>query len=364
MDKLKVLIADDTIVYRKILAEAVEGTGLGVVARSASNGAIALEWLKQGGVDVVLLDVFMPEVDGIEALKVIKREYPDIVVIMISSGGSDNAAVTLEALKLGAMDFILKPSEASYDKNMDRIRNQLQVLFAQIKIKRFSASPVQAYADSMLQSSKDVKLHAITSSPVKPIINKWAGADLVLVASSTGGPAALETVFGAFPASFKKPVLVVQHMPPEFTRILAETLDRKYQIKAVEGKNEDFVSNNQIIIAPGGFHMEVVSRGNEKVIALNSQPFVNGVRPAADVLFTSVAKAYEGKNILAVILTGMGNDGAQGVAELKRRCNCICLTQTEASCVVYGMPRCVAEAGLSDEAVDLKDMGARILQLV
>ncbi|MCX7712001.1 MAG: chemotaxis-specific protein-glutamate methyltransferase CheB [Clostridia bacterium] len=360
MEKLKILIADDSAVYRRVLSEAVEGTGLGIVARTASNGVIALEWLRQSDFDVVLLDLFMPELDGIETLRAIKKEKPETEVIMISSLSTDNAEVTLKALELGAIDFIVKPSESSYEKNMDRVKNFLKVLLTQIQVRKCNSSANRAMV------REPVKPQVMIESRVTHHAagQQWTGADLVVIASSTGGPAALETVFSGMNPNFNKPILIVQHMPPEFTRILAETLEKKYHLKVVEGSEGMPVREGQTIIAPGGYHMEVQDEGKSKVIRLKDTPYVNGVRPAADVLFNSVAKAYEGKRVLSVVLTGMGSDGAKGVAELKQRCKCRCITQSESSCVVYGMPRSVFEAGLSDEVADLKDVSKRIQQLV
>ncbi|HYE82406.1 MAG TPA: CheB methylesterase domain-containing protein [Clostridia bacterium] len=189
--------------------------------------------------------------------------------------------------------------------------------------------------------------------------------ELVVIASSTGGPTALDTVFSQLPADIKVPILIVQHMPPEFTGVLAQTLCKKYSLDVKEGSDGDRVEPGRIIIAPGGMHMTVSSSkgfGNE--IRLLNTPYVNGVRPSADVLFSSVAKEYKGKGVLAVVLTGMGNDGTQGIREMKEECNCYCITQSESSCVVYGMPKCVYEAGLSDEVGELKEIAFRMYQIV
>lgn len=334
--KLKVLVVDDSAVYRKILSTAVENTGLAQVEHTASNGSLAIERLQHGKYDVVLMDVNMPELDGIETLKMIKNRWPETHVVMVSSNGGKNAKTTLEALAGGALDFILKPLEQDYDKNLEIVTSFLKVLFTQIQVKimgtRKAAEPVKCI---------ETKVSTRT---------RITGVDMVLVASSTGGPAALEKVFTGFGTNFYKPILVVQHMPPDFTRVLAESLDKKSEMKFIEGKEGDAIRAGQAILAPGGFHMEI-AKGNQssKKICITSGNYVNGVRPAADVLFKSVAQEYQGARILAVILTGMGSDGLEGIRELKKKCLCYCITQSEESCVVYGMPRSVKEAGLSDE---------------
>lgn len=188
--------------------------------------------------------------------------------------------------------------------------------------------------------------------------------DLVVIASSTGGPIALDNVFSQLPTDINVPILIVQHMPPEFTSILAQTLNRKYNLDVKEGSDGDIMKPGRVLIAPGGMHMIVSSsKGFGKEIRLMDTPFVNGVKPSADVLFHSIAREYKDKGILAIVLTGMGSDGTQGIREMKEECNCYCITQSENTCVVYGMPKCVYEAGLSDEVAELKEIAFRMYQI-
>lgn len=361
------IVADDSNVYREILMRAVNETGMADVLFAASDGREAVSWLKLEVADVVLLDVFMPEVDGLEALKIIKRDYPNIDVIMISSNSVHSAELTMEALNNGAIDFILKPTDTDYDKSTEIIKNHLQTLFIQTKNKKLKNS-----ADAV-KKTKELESRSISITKVKTndsvIINKFdksklTNLDLILVASSTGGPSALEKVFTGFSSDLNIPVLVVQHMPPKFTRSLSESLNRKCKISVKEGCDNDLVQKGQIIIAPGGYHMVVKHEGANFVIKTETTPYVNGVRPAADILFNSVADIYKNKNILIVVLTGMGSDGKNGVMQLKQKCNCYCITQSEKSCVVYGMPKSVYQAGLSDEVVDLDNISKRIQEIV
>ncbi|MTV48888.1 chemotaxis-specific protein-glutamate methyltransferase CheB [Heliobacillus mobilis] len=370
MEKLKVLVADDTLVYRKILTHAVESTGLATVEFTASNGLLAMERIRHNKLDVALLDMFMPEMDGLAVLEQIRNEHPHIAVILISGRGPDNASATVRALSLGALDFILKPEESDANKSMEKLKSQLQALFAQIKIKKLS-SDKESSALTREQTQKPLSValpvakERTTASLSINQKRKFNGVDLVVIASSTGGPVALEKVCQQLPANFSIPVLVVQHMPADFTRILAQSLSRKCQLPVVEAGEGELVRPGKIMIAPGGLHMTVQpGKGASKVIKLNNSPLVNGVRPAADVLFESLAQGCKRDRILAVILTGMGNDGLRGVTEMKLHCDCYCLTQSEKTCVVYGMPRSVAEAGLSDEAVDIEEIAARINRLV
>ncbi len=370
MKKLRVLIVEDTAVYRRVLSRAVEITGSAVVACTAANGLIALDCMKKDEIDVVLMDVFMSEMNGIEALKIIKKDYPATYVIMISTGSSNNAKMTLEALEAGAMDFILKPTVPGSENNAKIIANRLQLLFAQIKVKKQSMQTEGSLQESIkkkhLRVNEDTKAKGkedddkinIVGTPVPSHI------DLILIASSTGGPAALESVCSGLDKSLNCPVLIVQHMPPRFTKMMAESLGRKCELKISEGKENDPIEKGNIVIAPGGLHMCVKMVNGSAVLKMEDTPNVNGVKPSADVLFSSVAREYKGKNILAVVLTGMGSDGKIGVNELKNTCNCYCITQSEETCVIYGMPRSVYEAGLSDEVSDIGSIATRINEII
>jgi two-component system, chemotaxis family, protein-glutamate methylesterase/glutaminase len=352
LEKLRVLLADVSVTSRKITADAVERTSLGAVVHTAPNSSIALEWLQQCVMDVVLLGASMAGQDDLNLLSMIKASQPDVEVIILSDGSPGSAEVTIKALELGAFDFILKTEESDIKKNVEKIRNQLDVLFAQIKVKKYSTADVKKSKATDELNRMELK---------KPLFDK---PELVLIASSTGGPAALEIVFKQLPVNFPVPILVVQHMPAEFTAIFAHNLDKVSELDIVEAIDGCALKNGQAVIAVGGSHMTVIrSDCNDAAISLDKSPYVNGVRPSADILFNSVAKAFEGKNILAVILTGMGNDGMQGVSELKSKCNCYCMTQSESTSIVYGMPRCVSEMGLSDETVDIGDVAGRICRL-
>jgi len=361
LEKLRVLVVDDSSLDKKILVQAVESTGLGQVEHTASSGPIALERLKQRSMDVVLLKVLMPEVKATDTLEVIRKEYPHICVIMVSDGEADSAADTVKALEMGALDFILRLPEVDPEKNVVKIKNHLQGLFTQIMTVKYTSSITPA--GTVAEPARPA--FYAPAAPTEQVAGKKAlsGVDLVVIASSTGGPVALETICKNLPAGFSKPVLVVQHMPAEFTRKLAQSLDKKCALPVVETE-EDLVKPGRVMIAPGGVHTTVIRSGSSKVIKLKATPPVNGVRPSADVLFRSVARAYQGERILAVILTGMGSDGVSGIKEMKKTCDCYCLVQSEKTCVVYGMPGNVVSAGLADEVEDLNMIPSRLLQIV
>ncbi|MEN1759365.1 chemotaxis-specific protein-glutamate methyltransferase CheB [Anoxynatronum sibiricum] len=367
MAKLKVLVVDDTIIYRKILSQAVEDTGLCQVSKTAPNGAIALDWLKQRSFDVVLLDVFMPEIDGLETLKQIKMDYPHIDVIMISSDGSESVKNTMKALELGALEFILKPTGGDENHNIASITRMLKILFAQIQIRQMSrrTSDGESHSNTAhvkanrLLDQRQVPRQLAVQQPTNKQKGSWR-ADMVLIASSTGGPVALERLFSSLPHELNIPMLIVQHMPKHFTRVLAQTLNNKTRLKVMEAENEMEMNASSAIIAAGGFHMSVVQSGGKRKVQLLDTAHVNGVKPAADVLFKSIAESCQGQRVLVVILTGMGSDGTAGIARMQESCEVYCITQNEETCVVYGMPRSVEEAGFSDESLPIDQIAERI----
>lgn len=358
MEKLNVLIMDKSIFYKKILAQAVESTGLGVVKHTASNEDLARERLKQGKTDVVLMDLSDPN-QFTENQYNLRKEHPGVFLILMAPSGSGTAAKKLLSPDAGVIGFIEKPAVNCAEKSVESIKGRLQGLFTQIMTwKLTSRDSGRALAKPSGQAEAPAK--SIQPAPKK----RLSGVDLVVMASSTGGPGALEAVCKDLPADFGKPILVVQHMPGELTPKMAQSLDRKCRLPVVEARDGDPVKPGRILIAPGGLHMTLqASAGPEPVVGLESTPPVNGVRPSADVLFRSVASAFRNRRILAVILTGMGSDGTLGLREMKKYCDCYCLTQSEKSCVVYGMPRSVVDAGLSDDAPDISGIAARILQI-
>ena len=363
IEKLRVLVVDDDIIYRKILSAAINATGMAVATQTASNGIIALERLAQQSFDVVLLDVVMPEKDGLMTLKEIKRNNQGIYVIMISSEGPKSASNTIKALTNGALDFILKPSEDSLEKNIATLQSTLQAIFFEIKVKIIGTSNAQ---QALLSSYNVNSMPGITDVKEKEIkkfksVPAHGELDLVVIAASTGGPEALGVIISSLPENFTVPILLVQHMPENFTDIMAKSLNRNSLLPVREARMGEAIAPSQVLLAPGGKHMSIkVINENNTSIQLEDTPLVNGVRPAADVLFRSIAEAYCGKNVLAIILTGMGCDGKKGVLAMKQQCHCYCITQSERTSAVYGMPYCVVEAGLSDEIMDLKQIPERI----
>lgn len=353
---LAVLIIDDSMVYRKLFADAARQTGMVGQVQTVADGLKALEMLAAQHYDVVLLDVFMPGINGLVTMDIIAGRYPALPVIMTSSGSKLGVDLTIQALERGALDFFIKPAEPNAQRNLQLITEYLESVFLQLIRKTSLRRP---RSQSRAEAPK-----MVPAQPINQAAWKRRGADLIAIASSTGGPGALRSVLGAFNVRLSKPVLLVQHMSAGFTRSLADNLNKECLMEVREASHNDDIRRGVVYLAPGSMHMGL-GRGEtgQMRIKLLDSAFVNGVKPAADVLFDSVSRFYAGGNILAVILTGMGVDGTEGVRAMKSACNCYCISQNEASSVVYGMPRSVYEAGLSDEVLPLETIGSRIIQL-
>lgn len=357
---LKILIVDDSSVFRKVLKGIVISTGVAQVIYTACDGIEALDSLKYSDVDIVLLDIVMPKLGGFATLKVITDKYPNIKVIIVSGISDNNIKLTMEALSSGAIDFIKKPN--SDGVGIQKIKSDLKLIFNQILIDKNTKNTLNILDNE--KSYNKNKLREATLNIRKLRQSNYINPDIILIATSTGGPAALEKIFKFIKGNINIPILVVQHMPSEFTKSLAQSLNNICELKVVEAHNEDIIENGKVFIAPGGLNMSVVSRNGSIVINTEPSSNIKEARPSADFLFKSVANVYRGKRVLAVVLTGMGSDGTEGVKTLKACCECYCITESETSCVVYGMPRCIEEAKLSDASIHISDIGEKINTLI
>jgi two-component system chemotaxis response regulator CheB len=356
-ERIRVLVVDDSVVIRRLVTHALQQDPLLEVVGTASNGAIAMQRIPQFNPDVITLDIEMPEVNGLETLRRVRREYPHLRVIMFSTLTERGTAITLEALTLGADDYVAKASnEGSLDRSMERLREELVP-----KIKQFfhiagqaraMAQPVQPSPSSSSSAWRGAA--TLQTMQVRPKV--------VVIGVSTGGPTALGSILPKLPAEFPLPVLVVQHMPPLFTRFLAERLQASCLLAVEEASHGQPVTGGKIMIAPGDFHMKVDSNGSAVRVALDQSPHQNSCRPAVDALFASIAEVYGGAAV-AVILTGMGQDGLRGARILKAQGARI-LAQDEASSVVWGMPGAVVAAGLADRVLPLDQVVPEILSFV
>lgn len=356
MPKIRVLIVDDSVVIRKILSDELATDPAIEIAGVAANGRIALQKIPQVNPDVVTLDIEMPEMDGLETLKAIREIYPKLPVIMFSTLTEKGGAATLDALSFGANDYVTKPA------NVGKITEARQAVRIQMteKIKGLCgrAHPEVLSTPALHHVPARVNLSAPQTRPHTP--NQRI--DIVAIGVSTGGPNALAEIIPALPGDFSVPIVIVQHMPPLFTKLLGERLDAKSALQVKEAEEGDAVESGRVLIAPGDYHMELASSPNGATVQLHQGPPENSCRPAVDVLFRSVASRYKA-NVLAVILTGMGRDGLLG-CELMAEEGATIFAQDEESCVVWGMPGFVVQAGLAHRVLPLGQMAGEITRRV
>ena len=378
---INVLIVDSDAAVRQIISRVIAVLPDIQSVDSAINGRVAIAKLKNKEIDLVLLELAPPETEGLETLKAIKASFPGAFVVMVSQSQGNNTDNVVKALEIGALDFVNKLI-LNDDNSQREFRLRLLTIIGLIqsrknmqRVKSFSY-PMSDMGKRNPTSEKKIELPAKALSPT-PVEKAWprkktafimSRVDIVVIAASTGGPNALVKVIPALPGNLGVPVLIVQHMPPVMTDFLAKSLDEKSSLHVKEAVEGEVILANTVYIAPGGKHMTVFKENGEgsgnsiKYIRLNDAPPENSVRPSADVLFRSIPGAY-GVNILSVIMTGMGNDGMRGVQKMKEE-GCYCLSQSEETCVVYGMPKAVDMAGLSDENVPLEHLAERIGEVV
>lgn len=350
----RVLVVDDSVVFRTQISNALsQQPGIEVVG-TAAHGRIAIQKLEQTSVDVVTLDMEMPEMSGIDVLREIKKRGFKVRVIIFSSQTHRGAEAALKALQEGADDVIAKPSGSglTFETAAQAIGSVLvpKVLqFTQPVASSPSAPGGSTTKEIIDEILRPTVAKAYSPSPKKDLAR--VNPLVLAIGSSTGGPAALEKIFELLNGPVSMPILITQHMPPVFTEILARRLGELSGIPAGEAKNGEPLRPNHIYVAPGDYHMLVEGTPQDARIVLNQSPQRNSVRPAVDYLFESVASVY-GASSLGVVLTGMGEDGLVGARELRRLGGAV-LIQDKASCVVFGMPGAIYAADEYDQVSDL-----------
>ncbi len=363
-DPIRVLIVDDTVTYRRIISNVLAGIPGVEVVGTASNGKIALEKIERLKPDILTLDLEMPVMDGLEMLRQLKNAGSEVGAIVLSASTTDGAKATVAALSLGAFDFVLKPTGGTPEENMETLRDKLRP-----KIENFDRTRLihkilhgkeahatrrtTAPAAAQKKSGIAERMHRIAAAKTP---------EVVALGISTGGPKSLTRMLPNLPASLAVPVLIVQHMPPIFTKSMANDLDNRCALSVCEAADGQSVEPGNVYIAPGGKQMKIEREDGTTLIRITDDPPENSCRPSVDYLFRSVAEIY-GARALGVIMTGMGSDGSKGCRQMKQRGASI-IAQDEATCVVFGMPRKPIEQGIADVVAPLDGIASEITRLV
>lgn len=336
---LKVLIVDDSTVFRTQVSAALASVPTIQLVGAAANGKLALAILREKAVDLAIVDLEMPEMNGLELLEEVTRLKLPVRMIMFASTTKSSATSSLKALNRGAFDFVLKPQSPDASAPLDhasvgeRIRH---VLLPKI---------------TLVESMEVLKFQLAGISRWPVIDWKRFSPQAIVIGCSTGGPPALEKIFTGFAKKIKLPIFIVQHMPPVFTAAMAERLAQISGLAVVEAKDQEMVQSSGVYLAPGGYHMRLKRAGGVVRIHLDQEAPRHSVRPAVDPLFETASEIY-GANLLGVVLTGMGEDGRDGSVALKTKGGAMVIQDSQ-SCVVYGMPRAVYDAGAYDRQCDL-----------
>lgn len=370
--KIRVLVVDDSAFMRKVITDMIHQQKEIEVIDTAKNGQEAIDKIVKLKPDVVTLDIEMPIMDGLTALERIMDSSP-LPVIMLSSLTKEGADATIRSLELGAVDFITKPSSV-FKINTDDVKNEL--LSKIVMASKISMRPKLNI--KKLPETKKEKEDAMTKSSIKPSTEvifsgnessqrKGLGGNridkIVAIGTSTGGPRALQSVIPKIPGNVNASFLVVQHMPPGFTKSLAERMNTLSELNVKEAEHGDVLKPGWVYIAPGDYHLKLKRTGQDYTIQLSQDDLVSGHRPSVDAMMYSIADLRI-SNVVGVIMTGMGADGAKGLARVKQDNKGFVIAQDEESCVVFGMPKSTIQLGVVDRVVTLTDIANEIVRAV
>jgi two-component system chemotaxis response regulator CheB len=375
-DKIRVLIVDDSAVMRRIIMTSLMKHPDIEVIGTAANGLLAIESIKRLNPDVVTLDVEMPQMDGITALREIRKTHPSLPIVMFSSTTQRGASATMDALTYGASDYVGKPQASSDPTEAYRVLEEnlipkIKALCQRATGENKKAVSIKERGAARREALSFPPTEKVTtlatpqsSSSASPKVVRPEGRPLypvnaLCIGVSTGGPAALMKIFELWRTPLPVPIFIVQHMPPKFTTLLAARLTEIGVMLVQEPYNGQEALAGQAYLAPGGYHLELRQKGTKVLMYLNEDPPENSCRPAVDVLFRSAAKVY-GQSLLAVVLTGMGYDGLRGAEDIIRS-NGVVLAQDEATSVIWGMPGAIAQADLAEKILPLEAIPDEIL---
>ena len=351
----KILVVDDSALMRRVLCDIINSDERFEVQDRAVNGLEALDLLTRKSYDAVVLDVNMPQMNGLELLKELQKRKISARVMMASTDTKEGAKTTLDSLELGALDFVHKPNNAM-DCRTDAFKERLLRILAVVADSKAPSFGKTFTMEEMKTSKKMVELVSKHASAV-------VGDKVVALASSTGGPKALQSVVPRLPKNLKAPVVIVQHMPAGFTASLAERLDSLSEIRVKEAAEGDVLEAGTVYLAMGGRHLNIKSAMGKYSIHYTDQPTREGVRPCANYMYESLMDSrYD--QVVCVVMTGMGADGMEGIQHLKEKKKIHVIAQEASTCAVYGMPKSVVNAGLTDQIVPLDQIAQEIIMNV
>ncbi len=381
--KKNIMVVDDSALMRRALCDIINTDDSLSVVDTASDGLEAYEKIKANKYDAIVLDINMPRMNGLELLRKLHTEKIDVVVIVASTLTKAGSKETFEALSLGAVDFVTKPENIIEARGQQFSYNLTDVLKAVLRIDGRKTEPQQVTKEEPKPADKPKPSRPITITPVtkKPILTATEikkdieagipkvstvkpGNKLIALACSTGGPKSLQEVIPLLPKGMNAPMVLVQHMPPGFTKSMAERLDEISEVEVKEAEEGDVLKAGHVYVAPGGKHLQVIRKPTgDHVVHLDDSPPIGGLKPCADIMYTSLKdSAYE--EIVCVVLTGMGADGTKGITDLNSSKKIFTISQDEVTSVVYGMPRAIRIAGLSNVVVPLQEVASTIIMNV
>ncbi|HKM20620.1 MAG TPA: chemotaxis-specific protein-glutamate methyltransferase CheB [Lachnospiraceae bacterium] len=349
--KKKILVVDDSALMRRVLCDIINSDDRFEVADTAFDGIDGFKKICHNQYDAVVLDIYMPRLTGLELLKEMQKSHVSANVLVASTTTKEGARETLLALEYGALDFIQKPENAADTKDASFQKRFLMLL------------DVVSRAETKTEKPKAVQPAV---SPIKPVIRAprvSSGSKIIAIASSTGGPKALQEVIPKLPSDLKVPVLLVQHMPRGFTKSLAERLDELSPLPVKEAEDGDVLQAGHVYVAQGGKHMKVAMQGAKACLQLTDEPAREGVKPCANYMYESLAESVYDE-IICVVLTGMGGDGTAGIKNLETQKKVCVVAQNEETCAVYGMPKSIVATGLASAIVPISQVADEILKNV
>ncbi len=355
--KKNIMIVDDSALMRRVMCDIITSDSSFDVVDLSKDGQEAYEKILVHKYDAIVLDINMPRMDGLELLRKLKKEKIDVVVIMASTLTTEGSDKTIEALELGAVDFVTKPGNIIEARGVDFGTALLDVLRAVLKVSKPAVARTVSFSRNKENAGQPMP-------KLQDKSNVKFGNKLIALACSTGGPQSLQKVIPLLPEDMGAPMIIVQHMPAGFTNSLALRLNELSKVTVSEAKDGDILTKGHVYIAPGGKHLKVLKQANgQHCIKLDNSAPIGGLKPCADIMYESLTESGFDE-IVCVVLTGMGADGTKGIKQLKSKKQIFTISQDESSCVVYGMPRAVAEAGMSNKVVPLQNVASTIIMNV